>query len=976
MKKYDIIVIGGGPIGLATAAELSKSKDKQTLLIERFNFINQEGSSSGLSRQFRVQYEQTYMAQLALDAGPYWHALQATTDDVLVDKVGSVWFGDPSLSSQEGGIEAAENTMDALGIPYTKLNAAQIEEQYPFKNIPSNYEGFYQEDGGIINLKATQVALLEICSRAENVNLLENSPVTNIESLENGEIIVTANGERFCAKKLVLSPGAYINEVLEHFDLSVDIDIWEMSSAYYKKTADITLPTWFVFQKPTDKQLFYGFPEVDWAHPGYIRVAPDIPDRIIKDPSQRNPNPSKESLKLNETWVRDHMTGLDPTSEFTATCLITLSTDPNKLMLLDKLPDSVNNNENIIVYTGGWAAKFVPLLGKILSDQALTGTTAYDISEFKIDYLPSVKTNKMSVQEIRLEKNTPHNRAIDVAIIGAGVSGLYSAYRLTNDAESPMNAQDVQVFEMGDRIGGRLESVELPGMEITGELGGMRYMTSQKIVTALIQNVFKDELTNVPFPMGNNADLFGYFRKQRLKMNAWKEAQNKGEKLQTNYILNEGDVGFSADQLFNKLIYDVLAADPWFVNKYPDGAKKINEYEYAFQITREQWNDIKPNLTYHKPGPYEGMKVNDIGFWNLIKDQVSQEGYTFLAEAGGYYSNTINWNAAEAFPYMVGDFSNTGSEYRTIEGGYDKIAYALADGYLKHEGANIWMGNRLETFRKQTNGNYKYILDFFNEKTRQNWTLKANKIVLAMPRRSLELLDQNNFFFEQDTQKVLQKNMASVIKEPSLKILMGFEYPWWKDDFGTKAGHSITDLPLRQCYYFGTDPNDSHSLFLGSYNDMRTVTFWQAIANSKREGGIQRKLFVPRATSKAFRKLFSEKLLSNQATQVMVNEVMKQIKELHGREDIPMPYVTWFKDWTKDPYGGGYHAWKANYNIKKTMKYMRHPITDETIYVCGEAYSDQQGWVEGAFCVAENMLEEQFNLKRPSWIPEEYYLGW
>lgn len=390
MKNYDVIVVGGGPMGLATAAELTKS-DKQTLLIEKFNFINQNGSSAGLSRQFRVQYAQKYMAQLALDAIPYWEALQQTTNDVLVDKVGSVWFGDPALSSQEGGIQAAKDTMDSLDIPYTSLNTSEIEKQYPFTNIPSNYEGFRQDDGGIIDLKATQIALLEICKNSPNVTLRNNSQVTNIDSLDNGDIIVTVNDESFITKKLVLSPGAYINDVLKHFELSVDINIWEMSSAYYKKLEDITLPTWFVFQKPTDKSLFYGFPEVDWAHPGYIRVAPDIPDRIIKDPSKRSPNPNEESLKLNEAWVRDHMKGLSSKSEFTSTCLITLSTDSKELLLLDTLPSSINNNENIIVYTGGWAAKFVPLLGKILSDLALTGATSFDISEFKINYLKSSK---------------------------------------------------------------------------------------------------------------------------------------------------------------------------------------------------------------------------------------------------------------------------------------------------------------------------------------------------------------------------------------------------------------------------------------------------------------------------------------------------------------------------------------------------------------------------------------------------------
>lgn len=387
MKQYDVIVIGGGPMGLATAAELSKT-DKSTLLIEQYNFINQKGSSAGMSRQFRVQYAQKYMAELAVESIRYWDALQETTNDELIGKVGSLWFGDPALSSQEGGIQAAMDVMDELNIPYTPLTAEQIEAQFPFKNIPKKYNGFFQGDGGIIDFNATQKALYNICDCANNVDLKANTPVTNIQSLDNGSIIVSANGEDIMAKKLVLTPGPYVNDILRFFNLSVDIDIWEMSSAYYKKTEDITLPTWFVFQEPQNTSLFYGFPEVDWSHPDYIRVAPDIPDRIIKDPSQRTGVPSEKSLGYNEAWIRDHMIGLDTTSKFTATCLITLSNN-NKELLLDTLPDNVNNNKNIILYTGGWAAKFVPLLGKILSDLALTNTTEYDISNFKIDYLPA-----------------------------------------------------------------------------------------------------------------------------------------------------------------------------------------------------------------------------------------------------------------------------------------------------------------------------------------------------------------------------------------------------------------------------------------------------------------------------------------------------------------------------------------------------------------------------------------------------------
>ena len=60
---------------------------------------------------------------------------------------------------------------------------------------------------------------------------------------------------------------------------------------------------------------------------------------------------------------------------------------------------------------------------------------------------------------------------IDVAIIGGGAAGAYTAYRLkTNESTRPLN---VHLFELSDRIGGRLLSVNLPGLpHNVAELGG------------------------------------------------------------------------------------------------------------------------------------------------------------------------------------------------------------------------------------------------------------------------------------------------------------------------------------------------------------------------------------------------------------------------------------------------------------------------------------------------------------------------
>ncbi|MEO0044600.1 MAG: hypothetical protein RL329_4048 [Bacteroidota bacterium] len=577
-----------------------------------------------------------------------------------------------------------------------------------------------------------------------------------------------------------------------------------------------------------------------------------------------------------------------------------------------------------------------------------------------------------------MNKNTPLNPGmsdaleLEVAIIGAGTSGLYSAYRLTGSGKSVYQNGRVQVFDMLNRLGGRLESVKLPGMDLVGELGGMRYMTSQKIITALIQDVFEDQMHVADFPMGDPSKLFMYLRKQRFLQNQWNVEQEKGKKWETRYHLNDDDLGCSADQLFNKVIYTVLVNDPWFVKNFDGKVIKKDAYNYEFLLTSRDWNEVKPNLTYNFPGsPYHNCRVNDIGFWNLLKDQVSEEGYTFLSTAGGYYSNTINWNAAEAFPYMVGDFSNAEVQFKTIAEGFDSIAYALANAYMATPKACIWSENKLLRFSKLTQAaTHKYELIFLNLRSGTEWKVYANSIILAMPRRSLELLRHNNFFFnaKRNVQRAaaLDLNIRSIVAAPAYKILMGFERAWWTQ-FGIDSGHSITDLPMRQCYYFGTDPKNGHSMLLGSYGDMVSQTFWKVLSDHPDYFQVKATRSVALGDLRA--------LSPVQAKRLMVNEIMDELRELHGA-DIDFPYVTWYRDWTEDPFGGGYHAWKAGYDVGATMRFMRRPLPTERIHICGEAYSDQQGWVEGAFCEAEKMLQEYFTLTRPLWLDKDYYLGW
>ena len=77
---------------------------------------------------------------------------------------------------------------------------------------------------------------------------------------------------------------------------------------------------------------------------------------------------------------------------------------------------------------------------------------------------------------------------LDVAIIGGGCAGTYSAWRLQQEIGAD---NSIGLFEYSDRIGGRLYSVTVPGVpSLKAELGGMRYIQeSHKMVADLVEHL-------------------------------------------------------------------------------------------------------------------------------------------------------------------------------------------------------------------------------------------------------------------------------------------------------------------------------------------------------------------------------------------------------------------------------------------------------------------------------------------------------
>ena len=76
------------------------------------------------------------------------------------------------------------------------------------------------------------------------------------------------------------------------------------------------------------------------------------------------------------------------------------------------------------------------------------------------------------------------------------------------------------------------------------------------------------------------------------------------------------------------------------------------------------------------------------------------------------------------------------------------------------------------------------------------------------------------------------------------------------------------------------------------------------------------------------------------------------------------------RDWSLRPYRGAVHAWRPGSNSEKIIEYLAaFSLNDEKeeakrrLHICGEAYSDYQGFIEGALRSAAKVLQsEAFNV--------------
>lgn len=553
---------------------------------------------------------------------------------------------------------------------------------------------------------------------------------------------------------------------------------------------------------------------------------------------------------------------------------------------------------------------------------------------------------------------TPNFDFLDVAIIGAGAAGLYSAFRLlTGQNKDGQHAPpNLAIFEASSRIGGRLHSIRLNPDRLTCELGGMRYLSSHKIITSLVEKVFAEKygLKAIDFEYGEANNCIYFMRSARC---TGAELVKCPEALK--FKLDDRWTGKSPDEIAWEIFEGVFQADGYNLSQIMNNTHQSNI----------AWEELNTRAKYRFPGPYQDMYLHEMTLKQLFLDRSDTETWDFWRSTSGYDCLDLEWSAVEACRVMLEGFTAS-TNYKTIEDGFDKILHCLA-AEIREAGARILLHSRLHSISKSSDKHYPYKLDIVNSRKSQSYQVFAKSVVLCIPTKSLQRLQENIELPSVDLMErsAFQSSLNSVLSVPVTKILLTFAKPWWRDSLGL-IGRTLTDLPLRQSIYFGSkDPNKPASVVLASYADTGAARYWSSL----HKNALTDNLRLPTTDVHCPNKLELED--SNGCDtlhEVVLKEVMSQLRQVHGEQiNISDPCDSAFADWTEGAHEAGYHLWRAGVNAEEIRRKMSKPFKMEDIFIAGEAYSDEQSWVEGAFKSVEFLMQKNFYLIAPEWLCQQ-----
>jgi sarcosine oxidase len=371
---YDHIVLGCGGIGSAAVYWLSRRAGSDVLGLEQFRLFHSRGASQDYSRIIRLTYHADDYTRLTPHSYMAWAVVEDESALKIVHKTGGLTLALKDDPHYQPLIEDYARSMTNLGIPFDRINAEEVMHRFPQWHLDQEVDALYQPEMGLADAMRGNAAHVAL-ARSNGAAFLENCPVKDIRPFAGGVQVETDHGA-FTCRHLVVTAGGWTDKLLAKIGMSLHITVTEEQVTYYStpNLKEFSIGRFPAFIWEGD-ELIYGFPVYGEAA---TKVGLDAAGPAV-DPDQRSFTPDPLREQRAERWLQKYIPGFLGPILYTKTCQYAMPRDRG--FVIDTLPEY----PQISVFVGaGHAYKFASLFGKILSELAIDGRTAYPIAAFSV----------------------------------------------------------------------------------------------------------------------------------------------------------------------------------------------------------------------------------------------------------------------------------------------------------------------------------------------------------------------------------------------------------------------------------------------------------------------------------------------------------------------------------------------------------------------------------------------------------------
>ncbi|MGR8978691.1 MAG: flavin monoamine oxidase family protein [Gammaproteobacteria bacterium] len=322
-------------------------------------------------------------------------------------------------------------------------------------------------------------------------------------------------------------------------------------------------------------------------------------------------------------------------------------------------------------------------------------------------------------------------------------------------------------------------------------------------------------------------------------------------------------------------------------------------------LTDEQLEVIR------REGVCFGRPLWEQGLWNVLGKVISHNALRYIVMEGSFFHFIHENPSAAAWMITWIKMLQMNPHLKTIRHGMESLTGAMLER-IESRGCAIHRATVLSSL--ETYGRERIRLHFT-----EGQSCIAKQVVLALPEHCLSRIA--------GLPPNIRAVFGSVLDIPLLKCFFVVEAPWWSED----VPHlDISNLPAREMHY---QKKDGKGLVM-VYADRPYLNFWSQYL---------RRGYETRA-------------------------------EIDGDPNLPQAFCRFMgidpkrilgygiRHWGIEPYGAACHLWKPGIKSwmiqEKVAAFALDRHGPSNVHICGEAFSDYQGFIEGALRTAREVVEK------------------